>query len=126
MTHRRKADDSEQKYNGIYHDVKDDGGCDCTCLFARKRKKNSGNQGGSHPGRSPVGHGEQQGIQCEGTRSRQETQASLIYKAPVYHFFRSGTEYAQQEKSGNGGIRPRRLSETNPVQDSAGESGTDP
>ena len=109
MMRRQKADNSEQEYNGIYHHMKNDGGCNRACLFTRKREKNSGKQGGSHPGRGPVGCGEQQGIQYEGTRSRQEMQASLIYKAPVYDFFRSGTEYAQQEKSGKGGLRTCRL-----------------
>ena len=98
MMHRRNANDSEQEYNSIYHDMKDDGSCDGTCLFARKREKDSGNQGGNHPGRGSVGRGEQQGIQYESTCGRQETQASLIYEAPVYGFFCNGTEYAQQEK----------------------------
>ena len=107
--HLQQADVSEQEYNGIYHDMKDDGGGDRTRLFARKREKDSGNQGCSHPGRGSVGHGKQQGIQYESARSGQETQAPLIYETPVYDLFRSGTEYAQQEKSGKGGLRTCRL-----------------
>ena len=64
---RRQAEDSRQEYDGIHHNMQDDGSSDRTGFFTRKREKNSGNQGGSHPGRGSVGRGEQQGIQQEST-----------------------------------------------------------